>query len=182
VQRPADRRVRPQRWRDAVTELLTLQTVCAAWPEALPNTLQGTATADDLDLDTLSVNEPPRGYGRDTEIRCGRSHGCFIVLGTGEGLKAALRAPATPASTLDAAALAQRPADMPCGARRVRRDAGCHLYFARPVTFLSCADKARSNAAHIDTPLGLHGDDIGLGIFGRFAFPFESAFECSDGE
>jgi hypothetical protein len=66
-----DRRSRPQRWRDAVTELLTLQGAYAAWLEALPEALQGTATGDalqaivDLDLDTLAAIEPPRGYGRD---------------------------------------------------------------------------------------------------------------------
>jgi hypothetical protein len=71
VRRAADRRSRPQRWHDAVTELLTLQAVYAAWLEALPDTLQGTATAEalqaivDLDLDTLAAIEPPRGYGRD---------------------------------------------------------------------------------------------------------------------
>jgi hypothetical protein len=43
----------------------------AAWLEALPDTLQGTATADalqaiaDFDPDTLAAIEPPRGYGRD---------------------------------------------------------------------------------------------------------------------
>ena len=42
-----------------------------AWLEALPDTLQGTATAEalqaivDLDLDMLAAIEPPRGYGRD---------------------------------------------------------------------------------------------------------------------
>ena len=62
---------RPRRWHDAVAELLALQAVYAAWLEALPDTLQGTATADalqaivDLDLDTLAAIEPPRGYGRD---------------------------------------------------------------------------------------------------------------------
>jgi hypothetical protein len=71
MRRATDRRSRPQRWRDAVTELLTLQTVYVAWLEALPDALQGTATADalqaivDLDLETLAVIEPPRGYGRD---------------------------------------------------------------------------------------------------------------------
>jgi hypothetical protein len=69
--RRVDRRSRPQRWRDAVTELLTLQAVYAAWFEALPDTLRGTATADalqaivDLDLDALADIELPRGYGRD---------------------------------------------------------------------------------------------------------------------
>jgi hypothetical protein len=59
------------RWQDAVAELLALQAVYADWLEALPDTLQGTATADalqaivDLDLDTLAAIEPPRGYGRD---------------------------------------------------------------------------------------------------------------------
>ena len=66
-----DRRSRPQRWRDAVTELLALQGAYAAWLEALPDTLQGTATADalqviaDLDLDSLAAIDPPSGYGRD---------------------------------------------------------------------------------------------------------------------
>ena len=69
--RAADRRSRPRRWQDAVAELLALQVVYADWLEALPDTLQGTATADalqaivDLDLDTLAAIEPPRGYGRD---------------------------------------------------------------------------------------------------------------------
>jgi hypothetical protein len=69
--KPDDRRSRPQRWHDAVAELLALQVAYAAWLEALPETLQGTATADalqavvDLDLDTLATIELPRGYGRD---------------------------------------------------------------------------------------------------------------------
>ena len=69
--RAADRRSRPRRWHDAVAELLALQAVYAAWLEALPDTLQGSATADallaivDLDLDTLAAIQPPRGYGRD---------------------------------------------------------------------------------------------------------------------
>ena len=71
ARRPIDRRSRPQRWRDAVTELLALQAAYAAWLEALPEPLQNTATADalqaivDLDLDTLVAIELPRGYGRD---------------------------------------------------------------------------------------------------------------------
>ena len=69
--RPADRRTRPQRWRDAVAELLTLQAEYAAWLEALPDSLQETDTAEalqamvELDLDPLASAEPPRGYGRD---------------------------------------------------------------------------------------------------------------------
>jgi len=69
--KPADRRPRPQRWHDAVTELLALQAAYAAWFEALPDPLRGTATADaleaivELDLDTLAAITPPRGYGRD---------------------------------------------------------------------------------------------------------------------
>jgi hypothetical protein len=70
-QRSADRRSRPQRWRDAVFELLALQASYAAWLEALPDTLRGTAIADalqaivDLDLEALAEIELPRGYGRD---------------------------------------------------------------------------------------------------------------------
>ena len=69
--RPADRRSRPQRWHNAVAELLALQADYAAWADALPDSLRDTATAEalqaivDLDLDTLADIEPPRGYGRD---------------------------------------------------------------------------------------------------------------------
>jgi hypothetical protein len=69
--RPANRRTRPQRWRDAVAELLALQAEYTAWLEALPDSLQETDTAEalqaivDLDLDALASVEPPRGYGRD---------------------------------------------------------------------------------------------------------------------
>lgn len=69
--RPTDRRSRPQRWHDAVAELLALQADYTAWADALPDGLRDTATADalhtivDLDLDELTTIEPPRGYGRD---------------------------------------------------------------------------------------------------------------------
>ena len=69
--RPADRRTRPQRWHDAVAELLALQVEYTAWADALPDTLRDTATAEalqaviDLDLSDLADIEPPRGYGRD---------------------------------------------------------------------------------------------------------------------
>ncbi len=69
--RLADRRSRPQRWRDAVTELLTLQAEYADWFTALPNSLHNSPTAEaleaiiDLDLITLADIEMPRGYGRD---------------------------------------------------------------------------------------------------------------------
>ena len=69
--RPADRRSRPQRLRDAVDILLALQAEYAGWLGALPDGFQGSATADtleaivDLDLTPLADIEPPRGYGRD---------------------------------------------------------------------------------------------------------------------
>ncbi len=65
MHRAADRGSRPRRWHDAVAELLTPQAVYAAWLEALPDTLQGTATADalqaivDLDLETLPRSSRP---------------------------------------------------------------------------------------------------------------------------
>jgi hypothetical protein len=71
ARKPADRRPRPQRWHDAVNELLALQSAYARWLEALPDSLRETATAEalqeivDLDLDALSAVTPPRGYGRD---------------------------------------------------------------------------------------------------------------------
>jgi hypothetical protein len=69
--RSADRRSRPQRWRDAVCELLSLQTAYANWLAALPDSLHGSATAEaleaivELDLSDLAGVELPRGYGRD---------------------------------------------------------------------------------------------------------------------
>ena len=71
TRRPPDRRPRPQRWHDAVHELLTLQAIYAAWFEVLPDSLRDTATAQalqaiiDLDLGDLDAIEPPRGFGRD---------------------------------------------------------------------------------------------------------------------
>jgi hypothetical protein len=69
--RPADHRSRAKRWRDAVDELVQLQAEYQAWLDALPETLQDTATAEalravcDLDLEELQTIEPPRGFGRD---------------------------------------------------------------------------------------------------------------------
>jgi len=69
--RPADRRSRPQRWRDALTELVTLQEEYRTWLDTLPPSLADSAMADalrtvcDLDLSALESVEPPRGFGRD---------------------------------------------------------------------------------------------------------------------
>ena len=69
--RPADRRSRPQRWHDAVKELLDLQAAYADWLATLPDGLRGSRTAKaletivDFDLTNLAECEPPRGYGRD---------------------------------------------------------------------------------------------------------------------
>ena len=66
-----DRRGRPARWRDAVAALLALQIEYAAWLDALPDSLRGSATAEalqeiaELDLGDLVAIMPPRGYGRD---------------------------------------------------------------------------------------------------------------------
>jgi len=71
TRRHVDRRSRAQRWRDAVGELLAIQSDCADWLDGLPDALRETATAEalqvivDLDLDTIAEVEPPRGYGRD---------------------------------------------------------------------------------------------------------------------
>jgi hypothetical protein len=65
-----DRRSRPQRWRDAIPELLAVQAECAAWLDK-PEATQGSPTGEalqaivDLDLDELCAIEPPRGFGRD---------------------------------------------------------------------------------------------------------------------
>jgi hypothetical protein len=58
--KPADRRSRPQRWHDAVTELLRLQGDYQAWFDVLPENLKDSATADalraicELDLSELA--------------------------------------------------------------------------------------------------------------------------------
>jgi hypothetical protein len=69
--RPADRRSRPQRWHDAVAELVALQAEYRDWFEALPEATRDGATGEalqailDLDLDEIAAIEPPRGFGRD---------------------------------------------------------------------------------------------------------------------
>ena len=69
--RPADRRSRPQRWHNAVAELVALQDEYRDWFEALPEATRDGATGDalqtilDLDLDEIATIEPPRGFGRD---------------------------------------------------------------------------------------------------------------------
>jgi len=71
IRRPADHRSRARRWHDAVAELVALQLEYEAWLEALPETLQDTATAEALrticefDLADLQAIDPPRGFGRD---------------------------------------------------------------------------------------------------------------------
>ena len=69
--RPTDRRSRPQRWRDAVAELMRLQAEYADWLAILPDSVRDTPTSEaletivDLDLTTLADATLPRGYGRD---------------------------------------------------------------------------------------------------------------------
>jgi len=69
--RPADRRSRPQRWRDAVAELVTLQEEYAEWLDTMLEQLRESPTAEalraiaDLDLSELESIEPPKGFGRD---------------------------------------------------------------------------------------------------------------------
>ena len=65
------RRSRRQRWRAAITELLTLQAEYAAWLDPLPEATRDSATGEalqaiaDLDLDEIAAVDPPRGFGRD---------------------------------------------------------------------------------------------------------------------
>ena len=68
--RPAERRSRAQRWRDAVAELRALQNEYRARLDLLPKNLQASAIADtlraicDLDLAGIENVELPRGFGR----------------------------------------------------------------------------------------------------------------------
>src|SRR5690348_11237708 len=67
----AQRSSRPQRWRAAVAELVTLQAEYAAWLDTLPEATRDGATGEalqtiaDLDLADILAIEPPRGFGRD---------------------------------------------------------------------------------------------------------------------
>ena len=69
--KPADRRSRPERWQDAVAELIDLQASYQEWLDGLPENFQNSSTAEalqaicDLDLSELEGIEPPRGFGRD---------------------------------------------------------------------------------------------------------------------
>ena len=73
IKRPqaAARRSRSKRWNDSLAEMLAVQSECAAWFEALPESLRESPTAEalqemiDLDLDVIAAVQPPRGYGRD---------------------------------------------------------------------------------------------------------------------
>ena len=65
------RRSRIKRWNDGLAEMFTVQAECAAWFDALPESLRDSATAlalqeiIELDLDAIAAVQPPRGYGRD---------------------------------------------------------------------------------------------------------------------
>ncbi len=69
--RPQDRRSKPQRWRDAVEVLLTLQADYREWFDNLPENLLVTSLGNklqaiaELDLEPLQGIDPPRGHGRD---------------------------------------------------------------------------------------------------------------------
>ena len=69
--KPADRRSRPERWQDAVAELIDLQASYQEWLDGLPENLQSSSTAEalqaicNLDLSELEGIVPPRGFGRD---------------------------------------------------------------------------------------------------------------------
>ena len=65
------RRSRTKRWNDALAELRAVQAECAAWFDALPESLREGVTAEalqavtDLDLDEIAAVQPPKGFGRD---------------------------------------------------------------------------------------------------------------------
>ncbi len=65
------RQSRRKRWDDALAVMMTVQAECAAWFDALPESLRDTTTAEtlqeiiDLDLDSIAAVRPPLGYGSD---------------------------------------------------------------------------------------------------------------------
>ena len=114
IRRPLDHRSRAKRWRDAVSELTTLQGQYAAWLGALPENLQDSATAEalqaicDLDLTELQAIVPPRGFGRDRPAR--------RPLGTRAGAsRTAPDRPTSPAPHRTALAPAAQPRPAPPG-------------------------------------------------------------------
>ncbi len=68
--RPQDCRTKPQRWRNAVKVLLTLQADYREWFDNLPENLLVTSLGEklqaiaELDLEPLQGIDPPRGHGR----------------------------------------------------------------------------------------------------------------------
>ena len=71
--RPADRRRRPERWRDACATLLEILDSYQDWRNAIPPGLADTATSQRIDdvlalrglVEELDAAELPRGFGRD---------------------------------------------------------------------------------------------------------------------
>ena len=65
------RRSRAKRWNDGLAEMMAVQAECAAWFDALPESLRDGDTAAalqaviELDLDAIAAIQPPLGYGRD---------------------------------------------------------------------------------------------------------------------
>jgi hypothetical protein len=65
------RQSRRKRWDDALAVMMTVQSECTAWFDALPESLRESHTAEalqemiDLDLDSIAAVRPPLGYGRD---------------------------------------------------------------------------------------------------------------------
>jgi hypothetical protein len=71
--KPADRRKRPERWRDACATLLDIIDSYQDWRDAIPPGLADTATTQRIDdvlalrglIEELDAAELPRGFGRD---------------------------------------------------------------------------------------------------------------------
>ena len=63
--RPADRRSRPQRWRDAVAELVALKDEYAEWLGTMPDQLRESPTGETLQaIADLDLSEPCLPAGR----------------------------------------------------------------------------------------------------------------------
>ncbi len=78
--KPADRRGKAQRWRDAVGQLVELQEEYRAWLEALPESLQESATTDALRATCGGLIE-----------RSGRAANALVALGVEPGDRVAMQ-------------------------------------------------------------------------------------------
>jgi hypothetical protein len=136
TRRPVDRRSRVQRWRDAVTELVNIQSDCAEWLDALPEAFGERRPRKRFRPSSIWTSTRSRRWNRHADMAAtefNRAHGIPMMLGETVGLKGRASRAGEPVSALDPAALTQRRAVMPFRAGWVGRSGVSFLLCARSV-------------------------------------------------